>query len=155
VKQQQEIWYQPIDVPFTPENFSDTTGLQSKWYAKFKAGDTSRSIIDSLVANSVVTPMPFSKHEKWFNIDGIIKKDGLRIDSLKIPNEATVNIGWKKSGFLNLKTTPIVEVINTNPNISVKGMSNLIIKKNKSLFQKPTFWGAVGLIGGFIIKSKL
>jgi hypothetical protein len=31
-------------------------------------------------------------------------------------------------------------------------MSNIVVKKKKGLLQKPIFWGAVGLLGGFLLK---
>jgi hypothetical protein len=62
-------------------------------------------------------------------------------------------VGWKPSGFLHLSKTQVVEIVNTNPNITVEGMNNVVIKKKKGLLQKPLFWTVVGFVGGvFLVK---
>jgi len=146
--QSQQIKYGTIAVPFTPNGYADTTG----WYKKLQSGDTSKAICDSLKANSVVVPKAFSKHDKWFNIDGKVVKEGVNIESIVIPNESTVSIGWKKAGFLHLKKVPIVEVKNTNPYMDVTKMSNIIIDPKKGLFQKNGFWIGVGAAIVVILK---
>jgi len=75
------------------------------------------------------------------------------MDSIKIENESSVTIGWKRSGFLWLKKEPIVEVKNTNPYLQVTKMSNIVVKKSKSLFDSPIFWIGVGIIGGHFLNK--
>lgn len=151
VRQKQEISIEDIAVPFVPNGYADTTG----WAKRIKEGDRSDSTLDSLLANSVIVPSKFSKQDKWFSIDGEVQKDGIMVDSLKIQNESSVTIGYKKSGFLGLKSEPLVEIKNTNPYLSVTKMNNVIVKPNKSIFQKKGFWFGVGILGGIFINSKL
>jgi hypothetical protein len=151
VRQSQEISIEDIAVPFVPNGYADTTG----WAIRIKEGDRSDSTIDSLLAHSVIVPSKFKKEDKWFSIDGEVQKEGIKVDSLKIQNESSVTIGYKKSGFLGLKSTPLVEIKNTNPYLSVTKMNNVVIKPNKNIFKSKLFWGGVGVIGGFILKSKL
>jgi hypothetical protein len=148
VTQKQVIKYEKVNVPFVPNNFTDTSG----WYAKLTNGDQSVAFVDSLMANSIIVPQRFEKKERWIEIDGVVKKEGLVIDSLKISNESSVTIGYKKWGFLGLKKRPIVEIKNTNPYLGVTKINNIVIKKNKSIFKKPIFWAGVGLLGGLILK---
>jgi hypothetical protein len=151
VRQKQEISIEDIAVPFVPNGYADTTG----WAKRIKEGDRSDSTIDSLLANSVIVPSKFKKEDKWFSIDGEVQKTGIMVDSLKITNESSVTIGYKKSGLFGLKRTPLVEIKNTNPYLSVTKMNNVVIKPDKSIFKNKFFWGGIGIIGGFILKSKL
>jgi hypothetical protein len=152
VKESQEVIIKKVLVPFIPDNYIDTT---KGWYASLKNGQITKSLVDSLMFNSLIVPKGFKKDDKWFNINGIIRKDGVMIDSIKIPNESSVTIGYKKSGFLNLGRTPIVEIKNTNPYIDVTNVSNIVTKKNKGIFNTKGFWIGVGLLGGIFIQSKL
>ena len=149
VRQQQNIGIDSVVVPYVPNNFADTTG----WMVRIKNGDSSRALLDTLISNSLIVPAQFSLQQKWYSINGKVKKDGVLIDSLRIQNESSVTIGWKKSGFLGLGRKPIVEIKNTNPYLSVSKMNNVSIKKKKGLFQNPIFWTGVGIIGGhFLLK---
>lgn len=147
VYQQQKIKIQNVPVPYVPDGFSDTTG----WYSKIKKGEKSSELLDSLINNSVVVPKKFKLENKWYNLDGKVKKDGILIDSISLENESTVTVGWKKTGFLKLKREPIVEIKNTNPYLQVTNMNNVVVKNKKGLFENKFFWVGVGLLGGLII----
>lgn len=151
VRQKQEISIEDIAVPFVPNGYADTTG----WAKRIKEGDRSDSTIDSLLANSVIVPSKFQKDDKWFSIGGEVQKDGIKVDSLKIQNESSVTIGYKKSGFLGLKSEPLVEIKNTNPYLSVTKMNNVVIKPNKNIFKSKLFWTGIGVVGGIFLNSKL
>ena len=149
VRQTQEIIYKDIKVPYVPNNYTDTSG----WYAKLKSGDSSKANIDSLISNSIIVPSKFALKEKWFTINGEVKKDGVLINTLLIPNESTVTIGYNKTGFLWLGRKAIVEIENTNPYLKTSKISNVVIKESTSLFKKPLFWVIVGGIAShFLIK---
>lgn len=151
VRQQQNVNITDVAVPFIPSGYTDTSG----WYSKFKNGDTSKAICDSIIANSVVVPQRFSLEQKWYSVDGKVKKDGLLIDSLKIINESSITIGYRKYGFLNLKKEPLVEIKNTNPYLSLSKVSNVVIKEKKGIFKSKVFWTGVGIFGGIYLHSKL
>ena len=147
VRQKQEISIEDIAVPFVPSGYADTTG----WAKRLNEGDRSDSTIDSLLANSVIVPSKFKKDDKWFKIDGEVQKTGIMIDSLKITNESSVTIGYKKSGLFGLKRTPLVEIKNTNPYLAVTKMNNVVIKPDKSIF-KNNFLGWYRNYWGFYIE---
>jgi len=147
VRQSQTINIDSVPIPFIPSNFADTSG----WMVKIKQGDSSRAVLDSLLANSIIIPKGFSLKDKWYSVDGKVLRQGIILDSLRIENESSVTVGWKK-GFLGLKSEPLVEIKNTNPYLSVSKMSNVIIKKKKGLFQNPLFWTGIGFVGGSLIK---
>lgn len=148
VSQKQDVVVTKVDVPYIPNGFVDTSG----WYAKLQHGDNTQANIDSLLANSVIVPQPFQLEEKWYQIYGNVQKKGLLIDSLKLENESSVTVGFKKSGFLKLKKEPIVEIKNTNPYLRVSKMNNVVVKKDKSIIQSKWFWLGLGVVGTFIIK---
>jgi len=150
VKESQEVIIKKVLVPFIPDNYIDTS---KGWYASLKKGVITKDLVDSLMFHSLIVPRKFKKEHKWFNIDGVVRKDGVMVDSIKIPNESSVTIGYKKSGFLNLGRTPIVEIKNTNPFIDVTKVSNVITKKNKGIFNTKGFWIGVGVFGGLIIQK--
>lgn len=147
VRQGQTINIDSVPIPFIPNNFADTSG----WMVKIKQGDSSRAVLDSLLANSVIIPKGFSLKDKWYSFDGRVLKNGLMMDSLKITNESSVTVGWKNAGFLGLRKEPVVEIKNTNPYLSVTKMNNVVVKKKKGLLQNPLFWGGLGFLGGAIL----
>ena len=148
VRQTQVIRYDSISVAYVPDNFIDS----SKWLFKFKKGFKSNDVIDSLIANSIIVPKSFATKSKWFSINGKVNKENVLIETLSIPNESSVTVGWKRTGFLWLGKKPFVEVKNTNPYLSVVKLSNVVIEKKKGLLSKPIFWVAVGVVAGFLIK---
>ena len=148
VRQTQLIKYDSISVAYVPDNFIDS----SKWLFKFKNGFKSNDVIDSLIANSIIVPKSFATKSKWFSINGKVNKENVLIETLSIPNESSVTVGWKRTGFLWLGKKQFVEVKNTNPYLSVVKLSNVVIEKKKGLLSKPVFWVAVGVVAGFLIK---
>jgi hypothetical protein len=150
VQQTQDVVIKKVEVPYIPQGYADTS-----WVSQLLKGDKTPELCDSLLANSVIVPQPFKLENKWYNISGSVEKKGLQLDSLKLTNQSDVTIGYKKSGFLGLSKTPIVEIKNSNPYFNVTKMNNVVIKKNKSIFEKKTFWAGIGIIGGFILKNNL
>jgi len=149
VSQKQEIKIDSVLIPFVPKNYADTL----YWIARLRKGDSSRYLIDSLLNNSVIVPQPFKVDEKWFKMFGKVQKKGLLLDSFSLVNESTVTLGYKKSGFLNLKREAVVEVNNTNPYIDVTKLKNVVIKEKKSILQSKLFWFGVGILGGVVLKA--
>ncbi len=96
-------------------------------------------------------PKKFSKLNQWYTIRGLIVKEGLKIDSIKVFNVQTVTIGDKKlKGLRNIfkRRIPTVEIINENPYISVNGLQNVVIKKKKRWYQTTGFKVAAGFALG-------
>jgi hypothetical protein len=149
VSQKQEIKIDSVFVPFVPNNYADTLF----WMARLKKGDSSRYLIDSLINNSVIVPQPFKIDEKWLKMYGKVQKKGLLLDSFLLINESIVTLGYKKSGFFNLKREAIVEVNNSNPYLNVTKLKNVVIKEKKSILQSRLFWFGVGIVSGVVLKG--
>lgn len=127
------------DVPFIPTNFADTSG-----WVRNKDGVLIKT-------DSISVPQDYGLAEKWFRIKGTIRKSGLKIDTLELPAKFTVTYGKEKSGFLNLGRTPVVQIKSDNPYIDVASLNNIVVKKPKSFFNSPLFYGSVGIILGIFI----
>ncbi len=141
VKQKSEVQIVEKPVPFIPDGFADTTGL-----VRGENGEVIRR-------DSIAIPTRFKLSEKWFNIDGLVRKEGLLIDSLTIPNKTVVNVGYKKAGFLNLGKQAVVSVKNENPYVNVTGLDNVVIRNKKKIYQSPLFAIGVGILVGLKIKK--
>lgn len=139
VKQKSTTTIIEKQVPFIPDGYVDTTGI-----VRGENGEVVRR-------DSIAVPTRFKLNEKWFNIDGLVKIDGLVIDSLTIPNKTIVTIGYKKSGFLNLSKDAVVQVKNENPYVNVTGLDNIVIKKKKKIWQNPLVHIGIGVVFGYYI----
>lgn len=151
VKQKQKIIIDSVPLPFVPNGYADTT----EWARRLKKGERSKDICDSLMSNSLIVPRGFKSENKWVNIYGKVKKDGVLMDSIRLENESSVTIGWRKVGFLNLKKEAIVEIKNTNPYFDVTKVNNVVIKPKSGILHKKGFWFGLGGLVGIILKSKL
>ena len=151
VSQTQDVIVKKVLVPYVPNNYVDT----SLWMKRLKRGEVSRELIDSLMYHSVLVPSKFQKKEKWFDISGQVRKEGVLIDSLQMKNESTITIGWKKSGFLNLGSKRVVDIKNTNPYFDVTKMNNVVVKEKNGILRNKFFWLGVGIISGIVVQSKL
>lgn len=141
VKQKSTTTIIEKQVPFIPDGYADTTGI-----VRNESGEVIRR-------DSIAVPTRFKLNEKWFNIDGLVKRDGLVIDSLTIPNKTIVTIGYKKAGFLNLSKDAVVQVKNENPYVNVTGLDNIVIKKKKKIWQNPLVHVGLGVVLGYYINK--
>ena len=132
-----------------PDNFADTSG----WMQAIKNGEASKELLDSLMANSITVPKKFETVSQHFSVYGNVNKENVLLDSIVIKNESNVTVGWKKHGFLNLKSTPLIEVRNTNPYLSLDNLRSVNIKPDKNLFKQPYFWAGVGILAGILISK--
>jgi hypothetical protein len=151
VRQRQRVIVDKLPIPFVPNGYADTT----EWAKRLKKGERTKDICDSLMANSLIVPQQFKLDDKWIKIYGKVKKDGVLMDSLRLENESSVTIGWRKVGFLNLKREAIVEVKNTNPYVDISNLNNVVIKPKSGILHKKGFWFGLGGLVGIILKSKL
>ena len=95
-------------------------------------------------------PKRFDYKEKYFDLQGLVTLDKLIVDSLKLHNEMKLTIGNKRNGWFK-KSTPIVELENTNPYMTTLDMNNVIIQKDKRIIDKKAFWVGIGVVGTYLI----
>jgi hypothetical protein len=82
----------------------------------------------------------FEKREKFYAISGDINNQSITFNNITIPNEQSVIIGKKNTGFL--KNEFRVEVTNSNPLIKVKEVNAYDFTVPKKRF-------GIGVIGGY------
>jgi hypothetical protein len=73
--------------------------------------------------------------------------DGIKIDTLIIPNDMSVTIGSQKTKWWK-KAVPIVQVKNSNKYLTVQSMDNIVVENKKKIYQKNSFWALIGLTLG-------
>ena len=95
-------------------------------------------------------PKRFKYAEKHFNFDGIVLTDKLLVDSFKLHNEMKLTIANKRNGIFK-KSTPVVQLENSNPYINTLDMNNVVIKKDKKFFDRKGFWLGLGVLGTYIL----
>jgi len=96
-------------------------------------------------------PFELVKREKFFIFKGRLSNSEFVIDSLFMPNQQSVVIGEKKTGFLNLKREYTADVTNTNPYIVTTNLGAYAITFKPKWYERPLVWGASGLLTGFIV----
>jgi hypothetical protein len=99
---------------------------------------------------TINVPKRFLVAQDHYTLGGLVRLNDVMFDSVLVTNEMKITIGQKNNGFFK-KTTPIVEVENSNPYINVVDMNNVVIENKKRIYERPLFWAGVGLLGGIII----
>lgn len=99
---------------------------------------------------TIEVPKRFKLINTDYSINGIVLSSGINIDSLRLFNEMSVTIGEKRNGIFK-KPTAIVEIQNSNSYLNTVRMNNVIIEKQKRFYDRPLFWGGIGLVTGIIL----
>lgn len=106
----------------------------------------------------LLLPKKFSKINQWYTIRGLVVKEGLKIDSIRVFNVQTITIGDKKlKGLRNIfkRRIPTVEIINENPYISVTGLQNVVITKKKRWYQTTLIKIGAGFVIGALTATQI
>jgi len=101
---------------------------------------------------ALLLPARITKIDSTIQMDEEITSEGVIIDYLKIPNTTTITIADREKDLF--KTTPVVLVDFSNPNIDATSMKNIIVKPKVSKPIKTLLIGGVlgiGLESLFII----
>lgn len=94
-----------------------------------------------VISNDTIKYQKFTHSEKWFELAGKVEKKQLIIDSLKIKNQYTIEVGDAKVGFL--KKEKRVYVRNENPYTSTDQLKFFILEDKKKWYQKDA-WKIIG-----------
>ena len=88
--------------------------------------------------------------DKWYSFTYKSNQKGFTVDSLTIPNTATVITGTKRKWFLGreIRTT---DITNTNPHIKVTGITAAEINIPVNWYKKWWLWLLAGAAGGFVL----
>jgi len=122
----------------------------------------SRTRIDTLVlelhdttlitSNDTIKYQKFSHSEKWFSINGKVQEKQLIVDSLKIHNQYTIEVGDAKVGLF--KKEKRVYVRNENPYTSTDDLKFFILQDERKWYQKDA-WKIIGtaVVTTFILRN--
>lgn len=106
---------------------------------------------DTIIGDCVPFGTMFTKASQFDTISGVIDINGVVIyPHTTYLGEVTTVVANEKSGFLKLKSKPVVNISFSNPNVRITGMSNVVVKQPKP---KRLAWLLTGLalgIGGGI-----
>lgn len=127
------------EVPFIPDGFVDTSG-----WVRNNLGEVIKT-------DSISVPVKFALNEKWFKIEGVVKKNGLKIDTLQMPSKFNVTFGKEKTGFLGLGRNAVVQIKADNPYLDISSINNIVVKKPKKFYNSPIFYVGIGVLSGIFI----
>ena len=95
--------------------------------------------------NYVYVPRQVSTYTDNYEISGRVLKKGIQLDDITIPNTIVYRSIEKKQGLFKQPTT-VVQAINTNPYITIKGMNTATVAHKTSAWNKwikPTLAGII------------
>lgn len=127
--------------------------------AKYKDPGTDQEggavVIDQPVdTNFIKVPRSFNYSDSTLAFDGVVRREGVTIDSLTIPNTLHIRTAIQKSGFLKLGSKTVVQAFNTNPAFKNTGIVSAEVKNRGTWWQR---WGkpAAAIIGTVIIYRQI
>ena len=100
----------------------------------------------------VKVPLPFSKKDSFYSIDGKVEHDGVLFAKISIPNTLTITTGQVNGGFLK-KDKYIVEIKSDNPYTDITKLKNTEFKPKTKFYKKWWFGFSLGAIATiFLLK---
>jgi len=79
-----------------------------------------------------------------------VTNDSLQVPQFTTHTETAVMTGTKRKWFLG-KQTLVTDVTNTNPHITVTGITSAELAVPEPWYRKWYFWGGLGVLGGVLI----
>ena len=105
-----------------------------------------------ITSNDTIKYQKFNHSERWFELGGKIQDKQLIIDSLKISNEYTIEVGDAKVGLF--KKEKRIYVRNENPYTSTDDLKFFILQDERKWYQKDA-WKIIGtaIVTTFIVRN--
>ena len=127
----------------------------TKYEFVYKTDTVIANYTDTIIGDCVPFGTMFTKASQFDTISGVIDTNGIVIyPHTTYLGEVTTTIANEKSGFLKLKSNPIVNVSFSNPNVRITGMSNVVVKQPKPKRLAWLLTGlAVGIGGGIFLMA--
>lgn len=110
--------------------------------------DTGTIKFDTVYQNVYI---PFSNHNKWRNISGVVKGDGIHFDTFDIYMKQHIAVGTTRKFFGSAEH--VIRVINENPYVTLTDVKPIVIKEKKRWYERWWLWGIVGVTGGILISK--
>ena len=105
-----------------------------------------------ITSNDTIKYQKFNHSERWFALGGKIQDKQLIIDSLKISNEYTIEVGDAKVGLF--KKEKRIYVRNENPYTSTDDLKFFILQDERKWYKKDA-WKIIGtaIVTTFIVRN--
>lgn len=91
----------------------------------------------------------FLKVDKWYSISGYVEEKGIVFDSISFKDSITYNLGTKRKpglfGYFK-PYDPTVEVISSNPYITVKSLQNMKFVSKPKWYERRGVWFVAGVV---------
>jgi hypothetical protein len=119
--------------------------------AQNAAFDSLHGDMELIRERTIPVPAPFAYADSTFEISGIVQKDGVKINSVELPNTLYQREIEQRYGFLKLKRRTVVQSFNTNPHVEVVGGVTTKIEHKTSAWNrwiKPVLFTAAGAFIG-------
>lgn len=97
--------------------------------------------------NLIRVPQPFAYSDSTIRFAGEVRRTGVLIDSVHVPNTLHLRTLTQKTGFLNLGRKTVVQALNSNSAIVNSGIASVAVKNQPSAWNrwiKPILFGAAG-----------
>jgi hypothetical protein len=134
----QRIRVDSVSIPFD-------TAAQRAAYEEMKGN------MELIKERTIPVPAPFAYEDSTFEISGIVQKDGVKINSVELPNTLYQREIEQRYGFLKLKRRTVVQSFNTNPHVEVIGGVTTTVEHKTSAWNrwiKPVLFTAAGVFIG-------
>ena len=95
-------------------------------------------------------PHTYNYYTEHLNFGAEVSSQGLKVNNISILNTSTITIGYKSNGLFR-KSTPMIELVNSNPYVQTNSVGNVVIEEKKSLIKDHKVWGGLGFLLGLLI----
>jgi len=104
-----------------------------------------------ITSSDTIVGKKFMYNDKWLSLGGLVQKDNVRLDSIKVYNEFDVQLGKAKDGLLKRKN--VVTIQSKNPHTDISSVRSYTFPDKKKWYNKGIIPFAVGVgLTLFIIK---
>lgn len=128
--------------PFQPDDFTDLVRADTPAHVQAPTRADS---------NYIRVPKPFMYRDSTITFTGRVTRTGVWMDSIHIDNTVHLRTVVQKKGFMGLGSVTSVQVLNSNPAITTKGVTSLVVSKAPKWWHR---WGkplAAAILGGIMV----
>lgn len=95
-----------------------------------------------ITSTDTIVGKKFSFNDKWLSVGGLVQKDNVRLDSIKVYNEFDVQLGKAKDGLLKRKN--VVTIQSKNPHTDINSVRSYTFPNEKKWYERGVIPFAVG-----------
>ena len=96
-----------------------------------------------ITSTDTIVGKKFMYNDKWLSLGGLVQKDNVRLDSIKVYNEFDVQLGEAKDGLLKRKN--VVTIQSKNPHTDINSVRSYTFPDKKKWYNKGIIPFALGV----------